>query len=400
MSDVAHIEVVDLRKVYPRRVLERMLSVAFSSSKTRNSRNESEAALAGINLSIKHGDRLGIIGRNGAGKSTLLQILAGVIQPTSGSVSVVGTVTAVLTLGVGLREDLTGRDNIYLDFKSRGEEGNLTDAIITEIIEFADLGEFIDMPLRTYSTGMKARLAFSMITQLMPEILIIDEALSVGDAEFSVKAGQRITELCSRGAIVIIVSHGMDSIKKLCNRCVWMEDGKLVMDGVPDKVCAAYLDSIRKADDEDLIERFRGLSGAKTLVSGYEMSPLEFRSEGIEISKIEECASLQVSCAIPIEKRQAGHVFTVSCVRLDGVLISESTFNIALGKDIISLLYPTFNLYQGIYMIKISWKDHNGIGLAESTRVLEVISAHVMAGGRPVLVATGTVFSTAVEPIQ
>lgn len=148
-------------------------------------------ALQDLTLSIEEGERVGIIGRNGAGKSSLLQMLAGVTEPTSGQIQITGEVTAVLTLGTGLREDLTGRENIYLELDTKGKTRKICEKDVSAIIEFAELGKFIDLPLRTYSTGMKARLAFAMMTQINPEILIIDEALSVGDAAFSAKAGEK-----------------------------------------------------------------------------------------------------------------------------------------------------------------------------------------------------------------
>ena len=215
-----------------------------------------KVAVDRLTLSIAEGERLGIVGRNGAGKSTLLHMIAGLSGPTSGSVRISGKVTSIMTLGVGLRDDLSGRENIYVDGEIQGKSRAETDSVIEQVIEFSELGEFIEYPVRTYSTGMKARLAFAMISHIDPEILIIDEALSVGDASFSVKATARILEICARGKIVILVSHGMQAIRDICNRCIYMKDGRIVMDGQPDAVTRAYIEEVREADEAELMLKF------------------------------------------------------------------------------------------------------------------------------------------------
>lgn len=391
MSKEVRVEVVNLRKVYPRKISDRLMSALRSVSSSDGTQELSRAALDGVSLTLRNGERLGVIGRNGAGKSTLLQILSGVTEPSSGTVSIDGVVTAVLTLGIGLREELTGRENIYVDFSARGDNASLTEALVSEIIEFAELGEFIDMPMRTYSTGMKARLAFSMITQIRPEILIVDEALSVGDAAFSVKAERRITELCSRGSIVVIVSHSMESVRKLCNRCIWLDQGRILMDGSPDLVCSRYVDSVREADDAELVGRFKGLTGTHSIVRGFKISALDLLSNNRRISKLREGSPLRVVCSIEEGEIDSEHQFTLSCIRLDGALVSECRMAVGDKLRRLCFYYPKFNVYQGIYMIELCWKDAGGSELAKSTQVLEIVNDKNMAGGRPVLVSVGRV---------
>jgi lipopolysaccharide transport system ATP-binding protein len=214
-------------------------------------------AVNDVSLTIKQGERVGIIGHNGAGKTTLLQIIAGLAAPSSGSVIVQGHVNCVMTLGIGLREALSGRENIYIDGELNGKLRSEIDTVIDKIIEFADLGKFIDLPVRTYSSGMKARLAFSMIVFIEPEILIIDEALSAGDAKFSAKASTKMKELCAKGDILIIVSHSMAAIVEMCDRCLWLDHGRLVMDDIPEKVTKAYVDAVRKTEEEKIRTRFQ-----------------------------------------------------------------------------------------------------------------------------------------------
>lgn len=395
MTSPLKIDVDDLRKVYPRKIAGQLASVAMAALGRPSESAEDGIALEGLTLSIREGERVGIIGPNGAGKSTLLQILAGVTEPTAGKLTISGKVTAVLTLGVGLREDLTGRENIYLDGETQGKARESMDADVEAIVEFADLGKFIDLPLRTYSTGMKARLAFAMITQINPEILIIDEALSVGDAAFQLKAGKRITQLCARGAIVLIVSHGMGSIKKLCNRCLWLNHGRLLMDGHPDEVTSAYLESVKEADEADQLARFRSLVGVKSWMQGFALTELRLVSTDQDIKRLVSGGSVSIHCEWQSPANDVIGKFLLRCVRLDGVLICEHPVIVpATAKEKkLCMTYPKFNLAPGLYRMQLEWQDTEGNLLAESATVMEVIAEDIPAGGRPVLLSVGTVES-------
>jgi lipopolysaccharide transport system ATP-binding protein len=213
-------------------------------------------AVDGVSLELREGDRLGIIGHNGAGKSTLLHLIAGLSEPTSGRVVVEGRVHGIMTLGTVLRDEVTGRDNIYLDGAVQNRTRAEIDRILDAVIDFSELGPFIDRPVRTYSTGMKARLAFSMIAFIEPEILIIDEVLAVGDVHFSAKAIARVRELSASGRIVILVSHGLSSVVEMCNRCLWLDAGRVVMDGPAQEVTAAYELAVNEADEAALQRKF------------------------------------------------------------------------------------------------------------------------------------------------
>ena len=214
------------------------------------------AALKDLSFEAREGERIGIIGRNGAGKTTLLSILAGVAEPTSGEVAIKGDVHAMLTIGAVLRDDATGRENLYLDGAVHGRSREEMDARAEAVIAFSELGEFIDRPVRTYSSGMKARLAFSMGAFIDPDILIIDETLSVGDAFFAEKAIRRMKEITAQGRVVIMVSHDLASIEDMCERCLWLDEGRLVMDGPAKAVTAAYQTAVQQADEEELARKF------------------------------------------------------------------------------------------------------------------------------------------------
>lgn len=201
---------------------------------------EDFTALEHITFSVKQGETLGLIGRNGAGKSTILKIISGILKPTSGDVTCCGNIVPMLELGSGFDFDLTGRENIFLNGAILGYSEKFLQEKFNEIVAFSELGEFIEIPIRNYSSGMLARLAFSVATVVNPEILIVDEILSVGDASFQEKSRKRMMELMGGGTTVLFVSHSLDQIWQMCNRVIWLEQGRIKMLGEAREVCDAY----------------------------------------------------------------------------------------------------------------------------------------------------------------
>lgn len=197
-------------------------------------------ALRDVSLSIGQGEVIGIVGKNGAGKSTLLQLICGTLQPSSGHVAVRGRVAALLELGAGFNPEFTGRENVVMAAAILGVPADETQKRMEEIIEFAGIGRFIDQPVKTYSSGMYVRLAFSVATSIDPDILVVDEALSVGDGEFSRRSFDRIMALKERGATILFCSHTMYHIQALCSRAIWMENGQMRMMGQAAEITAAY----------------------------------------------------------------------------------------------------------------------------------------------------------------
>lgn len=197
-------------------------------------------ALQDLNFTLSDGDRVGLLGHNGAGKTTLLRVLSGVYHPTQGRVVSQGHVASLIDVSLGIDHEATGRENIFLRGSLLGLSKKEVVAKLDEIIEFSELGDFIDMPVRTYSSGMHLRLAFSVSTVIRPEILLMDEWLSVGDEGFKLKAEARLAELVQATKILVIASHSRDLIIKTCNRALWLEEGGVKMDGAPDVVCQAY----------------------------------------------------------------------------------------------------------------------------------------------------------------
>lgn len=201
-------------------------------------------ALQNVSFEVKRGEVMGIIGRNGAGKSTLLKIIAGILKPTEGTVICGGNIVPMLELGSGFDQDLSGQENIYLNGAVLGYTKAFLESKYDEIVGFSELGKFIYAPLRNYSSGMLARLAFSIATVVNPEILIVDEILSVGDESFQRKSKERMMELMGGGTTVIFVSHSVAQVKEMCHRVIWLEHGKMKALGAAVDICEAYMRSM------------------------------------------------------------------------------------------------------------------------------------------------------------
>ena len=202
---------------------------------------KSFTALNDVSFDVNEGEFIGIVGLNGSGKSTLLKIIAGVMKPTGGSSAVYGTVAPLIELGAGFNPALSGRENIYMNGFVLGFSKSFILEHIDEIIEFSELGEFIDIPMNNYSSGMRARLGFAIATTVRPQILIVDEVLSVGDYKFQDKCRVRMQEMLKNNTTVLFVSHSIQQVREMCTRCIWLEKGKVVMDGETQAVCDGFM---------------------------------------------------------------------------------------------------------------------------------------------------------------
>ena len=204
-------------------------------------KEDSRTVLKNINLNIKKGETVALIGTNGSGKSTLLKLMTKIIYPTKGSLITNGKLTSLLELGAGFHPDFTGRENIYFNASIFGLTKEEIERRVDEIIEFSELGDFIDSPVRTYSSGMYMRLAFSVAINVDADILLIDEILAVGDQHFQDKCFAKLEELKESDKTIVIVTHSLDQVRKLCTRAIWIYNGEVRLDGKPDKVVDEYL---------------------------------------------------------------------------------------------------------------------------------------------------------------
>ncbi|MBI1393451.1 MAG: ATP-binding cassette domain-containing protein [Alphaproteobacteria bacterium] len=290
MSDDYLIHTRGLTKTYRmhKRPSARLASL-FSRDKASSELVPGEVfhALRGIDLDIRRGEKVAIIGRNGAGKSTLLKIITGVIKPTTGTIDVRGKSHALLSLGAGFHPDFTGRENAEAFLAHMGIGGRQAEALLADAVAFAEIEEHIDQPLKTYSTGMQARLMFAVSTALNPELLVIDEVLGVGDAYFQNKSFERIREMCASGnTTLLLVSHDIYSAAKLANRIVWIEKGRVMGDGDPVDTIKAYENSIRLQEDARQKQKLaldfrRQASDRKSMLPAF----IEIRARGNEPAK-------------------------------------------------------------------------------------------------------------------
>lgn len=213
-------------------------------------------ALKSVSFEVKNGEFLGVIGHNGAGKSTLLRTIAGILPPTGGRVVVNGHVTTLLSVGIGFNAELTGRENIRLGGLANGLTPKEIASREDEIADFSGLGEFIDYPMKTYSSGMFGRLGFAVAVNLEPDILLIDEALSAGDASFRDRASKKIEELVGKARAIILVSHGLAAIEEMASRALWLDHGKLVGEGEPAEVIKAYTDFVQSGSSAAVMDEY------------------------------------------------------------------------------------------------------------------------------------------------
>lgn len=375
-----------LSKVYYHKITDTLAEKNFDKAKLST---QDKLVLDDLQFEFRAGDIIGLIGRNGAGKSTLLSILAGISQKTMGSLDINGKVTAVMTLGIGLRDDLTGRENIYLDGQIQGKTNEEILAVADEIIDFSELGQFIDRPVKTYSTGMKSRLAFSMLVCISPEILLIDEALSAGDAFFAKKASKKIKEICAKGKIVIIVSHSTATIESMCNRCLWLEKGRIIMDAQPSVVVQHYIQKLK--EEERVQETGTVLKEAINLPH----ANYTFDNVTMRVSSDEPAGHVfYTKDSFLIEafmkgKKPGSASIHFYIERLDGLLAVHEVLVLDAGNSQLFLKLQwkldTLVLNQGYYHLRLELLEDDEM-VSYFIYSFEVKNERMMAGGVPLLV--------------
>ena len=372
------IEIQSLTKEFS---LHRKTLFNFKNPFLRKKSANSIIALSEINLFVDQGEVLGVIGRNGAGKSTLLQIICGTLTPSSGTVSVNGKIGALLELGAGFHPDFTGIENVYLNASMMGLSKRQVDEALEHIVDFADIGDFINSPVRTYSTGMSMRLAFSVATSTSPDILVIDEALSVGDQEFAQKSFNRIMELRDMGTTILFCSHSTYQVEALCERVLWLEKGKMVKLGHAKEVTTAYL------EDQEIqsykLEKPLGKSVADQNASNSQIKKIEFFKNGESCSNTTSMYSrtddLKVKVLFHAVKNEPTLAITIrknsgEIVASAGSLNDKSSYLInAANQKYFEIDFPKITLLKGNYFIDVSLFCEHGINTLDyATRVLEL----------------------------
>jgi lipopolysaccharide transport system ATP-binding protein len=370
-------------------------------------------ALAPLNLQVKRGEALGLIGRNGAGKSTLLQMVCGTLNPSSGSLLVTGKIGALLELGAGFNPEFTGRENVYLAAAVMGFSGAETDALYESIVDFSGIREFIDQPVKTYSSGMYVRLAFSIATSANPDILVIDEALSVGDGAFAKKSFERIMQLKTQGTTVLFCSHSMYQVESFCDRALWLDRGQVQMEGPAADVVAAYTDSLRaenghsadkpspktasalevsvasqEAPSSNELEidsdpapvtsgltRILGIEVSVDGITGRELQAVSLQSDvhitvKFESDPTQPCPTLATGFALP-----DGQIFTSAYTLFDGIAIERN----AQGQGQATVVFEKLPLMKGRFTVGAYLFDERALHVYDV--VLQAATVNVTQAG-------------------
>ena len=310
-------------------------------------------ALKNINLTINHGDIIGIIGENGAGKSTLLKIISKIIKPTTGKLKIFGKLSALLELGAGFHPDFTGRQNIYINGALLGLKKEEIKKREKEIIEFSELGEFIDQPVKTYSSGMYVRLAFSIATAIDPDILVVDEALSVGDQHFQKKSIDRMMKFCKEGRTILFCSHNFYHLQELCSKGIWLHKGEVKYEGNIKDAIQKYQSYL--AEKEKLEEKKEEIH--EKLIFIKELWQENSNGEKVEVFSIKEDIKLNLKIGSLSRKLLKGHI-GLGIIRYDEILAFGVSTHFDGLKDIeliddkvVSLELKNINLLPGEYRV-------------------------------------------------
>lgn len=351
---------------------QRSLQESFIRLFQRQQLNEDDYfwALRNVSLTINAGDCIGIIGPNGSGKSTLLKLITGIIEPNSGSARVQGRMSSLLELGAGFHPDLTGRENIFLNASIYGLSTKEIKARLDQIIEFSELEEFIDMPVKRYSSGMYVRLGFAVAIHTDPDILLVDEVLAVGDAHFQNKCIDSVMKFRRRGGTLLLVSHGLESIQSICNRAIWFEKGEVQADGEPVDVVMAYRN--RVAEEENAATehvKTEEISAEQRWGSGdIEITDVEiFSQTGEQRTVFYTGDELSIHIHYQANKRIETPVFGIALHHQNGAHVTGPntqtaglTIAAVEGKGKIIYTIPSLPLLDGGYLLTVAATDTSG----------------------------------------
>ncbi len=341
---------------------ERNQSLKQSLLKLRRSSYEDFWALRNISFDVYEGETFGIIGHNGSGKSTLLKCLTKILQPDEGTVSVDGSISALLELGAGFHPELSGRENVYLNAAILGVSRRQVDERFDEIVEFSGLAQFIDTPVKNYSSGMFVRLGFAVAVNVDPDVLIIDEVLAVGDADFQAKCGDKIADFRDRGKTIVLVTHGMSDVVRLCKRAAWIDHGNLRMIGPPQEITDAYMETAHEGRSVQYLDGLRWGTGevqvASVEILGGDGEPVAFARSGephaIRLHLTSAQPVLAPEVVLSIYDQNATLVSEISTRNRDAFIDQVH------GNRTISFHLETLPLTEGSYEMSCSVVDESG----------------------------------------
>lgn len=318
-------------------------------------------ALSDISFEVYKGDILGILGKNGSGKSTLLKIITGVLSPTYGIVNRFGKISSILELGAGFNMEYTGIQNIYLNGTIAGYSEEEINERLDNIVSFADIGDFINQPVKTYSSGMFARLAFSVAINVDPDILIVDEALAVGDLDFQLKCMDKFNEFRDLGKTILYVSHDINSIKRYCNRCIWLRNGHIESNGDTNTITDRYIDFLKRKEQE---ENTKGYVISSTIGEINSIQILNKYNEEIDTINYGDEVIIQLN--FTIHKYIKNIVIGIAIMSIDNkyicglnTLLDNYHVNFQIGTNSILLTYKHVNLLSGTYYFDAAIYESN-----------------------------------------
>ncbi len=346
-----------------------MPAIAQGMRQSALARMHSHRALSDISFNLQPGESLGIIGLNGSGKSTLLQIIAGVMSPTTGQVRVHGRVAALLELGSGFNPELTGRENIQINAAILGLSAQMLADRMQDIIAFAAVGDYIDEPVKTYSSGMAARLAFAVQVHVDPDVLIVDEALAVGDAQFQAKAMAKIDEILAKGTTLLFVGHDLGAVKSFCKRAMLLERGRIVMEGLPEDVASEYLYRVHQNN----LEALAGPAKIIPVEAGYGLDGVhvgQARINGAEHVSLGYGADIEVTLEVRTDASLRHPVLIFDVLDNRSLQISGRRIELAAvaqpTRNIVRVRFPAL-LQKGIYGVRTRIAEAASV---ETTRVI------------------------------
>jgi lipopolysaccharide transport system ATP-binding protein len=353
---------------------------------THRPRHQAFTALRPLDLTISHGQVVGIIGNNGAGKSTLLKLLAGTLHPTQGTCEVKGRVAALLELGGGFHPEMTGQENVYLNATMMGFTLKEAKAIYNDIVAFAGIEAFMDQPVKTYSSGMFMRLAFAVATCVEPDILIVDEALSVGDGAFARKSFNRIMQFKQLGKTILFCSHALYQVEAICDRVIWLDQGYVKLDGTPSNVVSAYTDAIAlaSANNVKLVEssqsessrlvadgtaRLTGITVSVDGMTGYQLDVLSRQSELYLTIAFSSDPLLPTPSLGLLIARVDGQIITSAGTQHDGLAIQRD----AQGYAKVRVQFTKLALLKGEYWVDVYLLCENAIHVYDQARMVAML---------------------------